>query len=41
MKISKWGLKILKQILKEEKEFNKKNEEQLVKAYLFKKIFIN
>ena len=37
MTITKQELEILKQILKEEKESNKKTEEQLVKAYLFKK----
>ena len=40
MKISNWELNILKQILKEEKEFNVKNEMQLVKAYLFKKEYL-
>ena len=40
MTITKLELEILKQILNEEKESNKKNEEQLVKEYLFKKKYL-
>ena len=40
MKINNWEFKFWNQILKEQKELNLKNEQQLLKAYIFKKKYL-